>query len=88
MTALAASAPSAPLVLHETTEIPALRWLTCSAARRRNRPSCFDGITMVVAGGSPGVDIDTAIDPMPAEGGGDPSETETKSPLAKRTATT
>ena len=72
MSALASPGPSAPRVLHETTEIPALRLLTRSAARRRNMPSCFDGMTMVVAGGRPGVDIETAIDPMPAAGGGGP----------------
>ena len=59
-----------------------------SAARRRNRPSCFEGMTVVVAGGRPGVVIETAMDPIPAAGGGSPSETDTKSPLAKRTAAT
>ena len=45
-------------------------------------------MTVVVAGGRPGVVIETAMDPIPAAGGGSPSETETKSPLAKRTAAT
>lgn len=45
-------------------------------------------MTIVVAGGRPGVVIETAIEPIPAAGGGAPSVTETKSPLAKRTAAT